>query len=74
MSAADHLLQAAVHPNRARAFILHNKAVALIRMGRSDEAYGLARQAFLVSRISAWLTIPLLFFMGAASHYPFLGR
>jgi uncharacterized membrane protein len=39
-----------------------------------DNAQRLARQAFLVSRISACLTIPLLFFMGAASHYPFLGR
>jgi uncharacterized membrane protein len=28
------------------------------------------RMAFLVSRISAWLTIPLLFFMAVASHYP----
>ena len=39
-----------------------------------DKAHVLARQAFLVSRISAWLTLPLLFFMGAASHYPFLGH
>ncbi len=39
-----------------------------------EKAQRLARQAFLVSRISAWLTIPLLFFMGAASHYPLLGR
>jgi uncharacterized membrane protein len=39
-----------------------------------EKAQRLARQAFLASRISAWLTIPLLFFMGAASHYPFLGR
>jgi uncharacterized membrane protein len=30
----------------------------------------MARIAFLTSRIAAWLTIPLLFFMGAASHYP----
>lgn len=29
----------------------------------------MARQAFLTARIAAWLTIPLLFFMGAASHY-----
>jgi hypothetical protein len=43
---ADHLLQASVRPHRARAFILHNKAVALIRMDRSGEAYALARQAF----------------------------
>ena len=30
----------------------------------------MARMAFLTSRIAAWLTIPLLFFMAAASHYP----
>jgi uncharacterized membrane protein len=35
-----------------------------------EKAQGMARMAFLTSRISAWLTIPLLFFMGAASHYP----
>lgn len=35
-----------------------------------DKAERMARMAFLVSRISAWLTIPLLFFMAAASHYP----
>jgi len=35
-----------------------------------DRAAGIQRMAFLVSRISAWLTIPLLFFMAVASHYP----
>jgi uncharacterized membrane protein len=35
-----------------------------------DRAERMARMAFLVSRISAWLTIPLLFFMAVASHYP----
>ncbi len=39
-----------------------------------QKAEKLARQGFLVSRISFWLTFPLLFFMGAASHYPFLGK
>jgi uncharacterized membrane protein len=34
----------------------------------------MARMAFLTSRINAWLTIPLLFLMGAASHYPMFGR
>ena len=33
----------------------------------------MARMAFLASRTNAFLSIPLLFFMGAASHYPFLG-
>jgi len=32
-------------------------------------AQSMARMAFLTSRISAWLTLPLLFLMWAASHY-----
>jgi uncharacterized membrane protein len=39
-----------------------------------EKAKGMARQAFLVSRANAFLSIPLLFFMGAASHYPMFGR
>src|SRR5579864_1970270 len=39
-----------------------------------EKAQRMARQAFLVSQISAWLTLPLLFFMGAASHFPLLGK
>jgi uncharacterized membrane protein len=34
----------------------------------------LARQAFLVSRTNFYLSIPMLFFMAAASHYPIFGR
>jgi uncharacterized membrane protein len=33
------------------------------------QAASMSRLAFLTSRVSAWLTLPLLFFMGAASHY-----
>jgi len=29
-----------------------------------------ARRAFLASRTNAWLSVPMLFFMGAASHFP----
>src|SRR5579862_3059268 len=39
-----------------------------------DKAKAMARQAFLVSRANAFLSIPLLFFMGAASHYPMFGK
>jgi len=35
------------------------------------EAAVLARQAFLTSRANAWLSLPMLFFMAAASHFPF---
>jgi len=37
------------------------------------DAAALARQAFLASRTNAWLSIPMLFFMAAASHYPMFG-
>jgi len=39
-----------------------------------EKAKYLARQSFLVSRASFYLTFPLLFFMGASSHYPMFGR
>jgi uncharacterized membrane protein len=32
-----------------------------------------ARRAFLASRTNAWLSVPMLFFMGAASHFPVFG-
>ncbi len=35
-----------------------------------EKAERMARMAFLTARISAWLTIPLLFFMAVPSHYP----
>lgn len=46
VATADHLLRVSGHLSRARAFILHNKAVALIRMGRHEDAYEVARLAF----------------------------
>jgi uncharacterized membrane protein len=39
-----------------------------------DRAKGMARQAFLASRANAWLSVVMLFFMGAASHYPMFGK
>ncbi len=39
-----------------------------------DKAKAMARQAFLASRANAYLSIALLFFMGAASHYPMFGK
>ena len=39
-----------------------------------EKAKAMARMAFLCSRANAYLSIPLLFFMGAASHYPMFGR
>jgi uncharacterized membrane protein len=38
------------------------------------ESAKLARRAFLASRSNAWLSIPMLFFMAAASHYPLFGK
>ena len=39
-----------------------------------EQAKRMARMAFLTSRANAYLSIPLLFFMGAASHYPLFGK
>ncbi len=39
-----------------------------------DKAKYLARQAFLSSRTNFFLSFPMLFLMGAASHYPMFGR
>src|SRR6202023_4231560 len=39
-----------------------------------DKAKAMARQAFLASRANAFLAVVMLFFMGAASHYPMFGR
>src|SRR5579871_1050403 len=38
-----------------------------------EQAKSMARMAFLASRANAFMSIPLLFFMGAASHYPMFG-
>lgn len=36
------------------------------------EAERLARWSFIASRVAFWLSFPMLFFMGAAEHFPFL--
>jgi uncharacterized membrane protein len=36
------------------------------------EAARLARWGFLASRVGFWISLPMLFFMAAAEHYPFL--
>ena len=36
------------------------------------EAERMARWGFIASRAGFWLSLPMLFFMGAAQHYPFL--
>jgi len=38
-----------------------------------EKAERMARMAFLMSRANAFLSIPMLFFMAAASHYPMFG-
>ena len=39
-----------------------------------EKSKKMMRMAFLSSRTNAILSLPLLFFMGAASHYPMLGK
>jgi len=38
-----------------------------------EQSARMARMAFLASRTNFYLSLPLLFFMGAASHYPMFG-
>jgi uncharacterized membrane protein len=39
-----------------------------------ERSQAMARMAFLSSRINAFLSLPMLFCMAAASHYPIFGR
>jgi uncharacterized membrane protein len=39
-----------------------------------DKAKAMARQSLLASRANAFLSVVMLFFMGAASHYPMFGK
>jgi uncharacterized membrane protein len=39
-----------------------------------EQAKRMARMGFLASRANAYLSLPMLFFMGAASHYPMFGK
>jgi uncharacterized membrane protein len=39
-----------------------------------DKLARMARQSFLASRANFFISFPMLFFMGASSHYPLFGR
>jgi uncharacterized membrane protein len=39
-----------------------------------EQAKRMARMGFIASRANAYLSLPMLFFMGAASHYPLFGK
>lgn len=55
-------------------FIIWPAQKKLIRWTKAGEAppemAGLTKRAFLASRLNTYLSVPLLFCMGAASHYP----
>jgi uncharacterized membrane protein len=53
-----------------RKIIAATKATAESGAPAPPEMPQWARRAFLASRTNAWLSIPMLFFMGAASHFP----
>lgn len=61
-----------IWPNQ-RKIIAWTKDAAEKGTAMPPEAAKLARQAFLASRTNTWLSIPMLFFMAAASHYPMFG-
>ena len=47
------------------------KLIAWVKAGQSPpEMAGVARRAFLASRMNTYLSVPMLFGMGAASHFP----
>lgn len=54
--------------------IAWNKASAEQGAPMPPEAAKLARRTFLAARVNFWLSFPMLFFMAAASHYPFLAN
>lgn len=53
--------------------ILWTKESAATGKPMPQEAKAMARMAFLTSRASTFISIPLLFLMGAANHYPMFG-
>ena len=52
--------------------IAWHKAAVLQNTPLPPEAAILAHRAYLASRLGFWLSFPLLFFMAASAHYPFL--
>jgi len=50
--------------------IAATKATAETGAAVPPEQAAWARRAFLASRTNTWLSLPMLFFMGAASHFP----
>jgi len=52
--------------------IAWNRAAAKEGTALPPEAAVVARRAYLASRMGFWLSFPLLFFMAASAHYPFL--
>lgn len=51
-----------------------NQELAANGTAMPAEAAALGRMAFLASRTNFWLSFPMLFLMGAASHWPAFGR
>lgn len=44
------------------------RVLGVVALAPGEDKAKFARRAFLASRMNAWLSIPLLFFMGASSH------
>ncbi len=53
-----------------RKIIAATRATAETGAAAPPEQPKWARRAFLASRMNTWLSVPMLFFMGAASHFP----
>ncbi|OGR97342.1 MAG: hypothetical protein A2902_00445 [Elusimicrobia bacterium RIFCSPLOWO2_01_FULL_64_13] len=48
------------------------RLLGLVPLREGQDKAVLARRAFLASRMNTWLSLPMLFFMGASSHLPFI--
>ena len=48
------------------------RLLGVVPLKEGQDKVKLARRAFLASRTNAWLSIPMLFFMGVSSHLPLI--
>lgn len=48
------------------------KILGVIQLKEGEDKVKLARRVFLASRTNAWLSIPMIFFMGVSSHLPLI--
>lgn len=50
------------------------RILGLVPVAEGTDKAKLARRVFLASRTNAWLSIPMIFFMGVSTHLPIFGQ